>query len=233
MCFSKFRKLNFNSLEEVCNALCENKKDHTLDIIKTSKLYASDLSGLNDVQEYLYLYQTSENLNKDDLKNKLENIFFQKKQKRICCFSQKYHQDDFNQNLMWSHYANSHKGLRIDFDFNIENERLVKKVKYQKPKVIKKLDDIIDNQELLEEIMISKLPCWKYEQESRVIIDDEFVQVNIRRIVIGRGFFNGLETLEDNIHVFKALAKEISKYLHNIEICAYEGRYSNILKNIK
>lgn len=111
---------------------------------------------------------------------------------RIACFSQssKYPNNDIdllhmlsNQNkpkytayrniLMWSHYADSHKGICIKYnfspDFACSNEenysyRNFKTVKYVNSKISIKEPTISE-----ETAFLTKLKCWKYEKEIRLL----------------------------------------------------------------
>lgn len=83
--------------------------------------------------------------------------------------------------LMWSHYAQYHKGAVVEFKIPLNLPRFLNgeyshadlislDVKYerQRPKVV--LDGSVANRELiLDQLFLTKSDVWSYEQESRVI----------------------------------------------------------------
>jgi hypothetical protein len=111
-----------------------------------------------------------------------------------CCFSKE--PDNI---LMWSHYANHHRGVCLSFKashrpktiefkhateygltVNSENIPLYH-VRYErgKPKIV----DILElyrtlNSELFLDFLLTKSPCWEYEKEYRLISNDN---INIKK----------------------------------------------------
>ncbi len=89
-----------------------------------------------------------------------------------------------NETLLWSHYAEDHKGVCLRYDFpgaylNNENKILgVSKVSYEPNAITNWLTDNIDLFDtdhkafiinLLKTLLSSKAPPWTYEQEVRII----------------------------------------------------------------
>ncbi len=88
---------------------------------------------------------------------------------------------DYKNRLMWSHYANSHKGFCIEYDFNVKckerDELLMLPVAYTKertklPWSLTKLDE----KEMIKlmltrtvQALLTKDDAWSYENEWRVI----------------------------------------------------------------
>lgn len=92
---------------------------------------------------------------------------------RVACFC-----EEKSNILMWSHYANYHKGICLKFDsfcdngfFHDENWNLKKlpitkvnyPIKYNPPKYFK------DNEEFFKYSVYTKYHKWKYEKEHRII----------------------------------------------------------------
>lgn len=70
--------------------------------------------------------------------------------------------------LMWSHYANHHKGICIEFSSSVDVFRVALPITYVKElPVILRPSDSTD--ELLRKALLTKAECWAYEQEWRVI----------------------------------------------------------------
>ena len=90
--------------------------------------------------------------------------------------------DNATNNLMWSHYSDSHYGFCIEFNTGFVPAQ---KVMYQKERCSLKIIDIIESQfnpnkgELLSKnvwyALRTKLDEWKYESEYRVHADNNMV----------------------------------------------------------
>jgi hypothetical protein len=63
--------------------------------------------------------------------------------------------------LLWSHYADRHRGLALGFDVN---EQILKQVSYVKDRPV--LEEI--NIETAHRLLFTKYEDWHYEQEARI-----------------------------------------------------------------
>lgn len=83
----------------------------------------------------------------------------------ICCFSKVK-----NNLLMWSHYAESHKGVVLGFDFDILKRmwHQFEDVNYQNEPY---LFDIKDINSSLDNTVLRKSTDWEYEKEVRFIME--------------------------------------------------------------
>jgi hypothetical protein len=120
----------------------------------------------------------------EDIRTYLRKIFLNRR--KIACFSLIY-----DEILMWSHYANEHKGICLIFD----KELLISDDFFRKSnfgldsledgKVLYKRRDNLkvnfDQNEILrvvienfDELVIKKLDCWEYEKEYRIIATEKF-----------------------------------------------------------
>ncbi|MGH1599873.1 DUF2971 domain-containing protein [Campylobacter majalis] len=145
--------------------------------------------------------------------------------------SQNFPKNCTNEHLLWAHYANSHKGIRIDFE--LDNKYEPKSVKYTDERIfIKSKQDAMNK---MDEIMTTKLKCWKYERESRVISDIDKIKINIKQIMLGRGLlranFEYKDKFDENIIEFAIKIKELIND-NKVKILAYTSRYSNDFKEI-
>ena len=80
----------------------------------------------------------------------------------VACFSK-----DPSNMLMWSHYADNHKGIILGFDFDDEyliNDNIFKDVIYSNSVAV------LDIEHLKIKISITKSLDWKYEKEKRLIV---------------------------------------------------------------
>lgn len=89
-----------------------------------------------------------------------------------------------NETLLWSHYADDHRGVALRYDFPMaflddENNILgVSAVSYE-PNAVS--DWLVENAhlyrdnhqefiiELLKKVLMSKAPAWKYQEEARIV----------------------------------------------------------------
>ena len=92
---------------------------------------------------------------------------------KICCLSKNDSKRDdiFLNPLMWSHYADSHKGICIQYEITKDtlaaynsDEQILKigSVRYRNRKVM-------SNYITLDNALLAKGKCWDYEQEERLI----------------------------------------------------------------
>lgn len=251
--YSKFRDLN-DGKDDNFEEFWE-KNERTKDIFENSRLFAQNYKKFNDINECVYLVNK---LISDKLINKIYN---EKQEKVICCFSSRKIIGTYGEELMWAHYANSSKGIRIDFTIDSKFEKYVKKVEYKPKKYFKNNDELTKEfEENLENIMCRKSKAWEYEQEHRAIFtkgDDNYLSIKIEGITFGRGcgFFpdkelNNPELEQENAkkYIFKIASfiykvlKESNKYnssqdsssvLPNLpRFSYYEDKYSSELFEI-
>jgi hypothetical protein len=127
--------------------------------LMTKKHWFSRIDLLNDPNECLV---------KDQTENKIYEGF--SKTLRVCCFSK--NRDEI---LMWSHYADDHRGLCLEFECSEEFARTtLMQIEYKNEVPIldkmpltpegKFLINLNDNGKYL----IRKFETWKYEEEVRV-----------------------------------------------------------------
>ncbi len=73
-----------------------------------------------------------------------------------------------NDILMWSHYADSHRGICLEFDGHFEFFAHAQEVKY--PPVRPRINPFRQNQEeMMEAALLTKADHWQYEQEWRIV----------------------------------------------------------------
>lgn len=158
-------------------SLEEDSFKYFVKMLVESKMYAAKFSELNDPMEGAYL---SGLLNLQEI----ENIRYQKDNRRIISMVEKVNEEDKPHNmLMWSHYTDEHRGCCVEFHFSREeDEKKVKRVDY-----IGKMtpNDNID----AEAILCRKFSDWHYEEEVRYIGEFEgenkTVPIVIDKIYLG------------------------------------------------
>ena len=170
---------------------------YILDIFIKKRLYASKYTELNDPMEGQYFYKGNAEVR--ELEKKLRE---EKQIIGICSFSKNY-----NSTLMWSHYANSHRGIVLGVRIG-EKACRIEEVKYVDS--IAKID-ITNNWPRFkaQEILTYKLSAWNYENEYRVIGYMKKVRVEIVEL------FLGCKIRTDDEEIIKSLAE---KYLNDVKI---------------
>lgn len=131
----------------------------------------SELSGKERRILRRYIEREKENCEKE-IKKEIENL---RKTIGIACFSESY--DNI---LMWSHYADYHKGICLEYDFaeiNMMTNSILLPIIYENKfeHLINYIDikkDKIDTEEAMKLFLI-KYTGWQYENEWRIIDSDE------------------------------------------------------------
>ena len=102
----------------------------------------------------------------------------------VCCFS------SVNDNLiMWSHYADHHKGLVLKFDVAILEKyfTIIKKVRYTDK--IDTVDYDESPEKIIKKLLSQKSTHWKTEKEIRIIVQEKgnyrFPQEALKEIRFG------------------------------------------------
>lgn len=108
-----------------------------------------------------------------DVRNghKLADDFF-----RVCCFSKTDVTSD-SEILLWSHYAKSHQGVRIEFELD-EQIIPLSEVNYSRKRCAIEFSKAYDGDhtnEMLSQTMHTKSIAWEFENEVRLIINKDTV----------------------------------------------------------
>ena len=154
-------------------------------------------------------------------------------QLRILCTSATY-----NSILMWSHYADAHKGICIGFNFNntIKGYSLELEDTSYNFEEVKYIDDFdiqkINNLELKNSLYYKKKE-WVYEQECRLVLDKEILKNDDKNIDIDLGFVKeiifGVLTPIKFIYL---LISQMHESAHKMRIENYELKFYQMKRNI-
>lgn len=147
----------------------------------------------------------------------------------VCCFSL-----SSNNTLMWSHYAENHKGVCLEFDLEIgdieilheDKVGILGKVDYDRKE---KINYLKDKDEALFKLFCSKNKDWEYEKEARIVLLDKIGDIKFKKNCI-TGMIYGLRLREENKrnelkelckqHEYDIKFKEITK--RNFDITVIE-----------
>jgi hypothetical protein len=125
---------------------------HGLDDLRHRHLKIAQLDELNDPFELWAIAQPDQNLRQAISATKQQMA----EQYGLLCFSL-----DWQNPLLWSHYADRHRGLALGFDVN---EQILKQVSYVKDRPV--LEKI--NIETAHRLLFTKYEDWRYEREARI-----------------------------------------------------------------
>jgi hypothetical protein len=167
---------------------------HGLDDLCQRRLKIAQLDELNDPFELWAIAQPDRRLRAAIRATKQEMA----QQFGLLCFSLDWHNP-----LLWSHYADRHRGLALGFDVD---EQILKPVSYRKSRpALEKIDLEVANW-----LLFTKYLDWNYEQEARIFtaLEDRDPatglyfgnfgeQLQLREVIAGPLFAVGKQDLRD------------------------------------
>lgn len=125
---------------------------HGLDDLRHRRLKIAQLDELNDPFELWAIAQPDQHLRREIEATKQQMA----EQYGLLCFSL-----DWQNPLLWSHYADRHRGLPLGFDVN---EQILKQVSYVKDRPVLEKIGI----ETAHRLLFTRYEDWRYEQEARI-----------------------------------------------------------------
>jgi len=125
---------------------------HGLDDLRQRHLKIAQLGDLNDPFELFAFKQSDRRFRQANSATKREMA----QQYGLLCFSLEWHNP-----LIWSHYADKHRGLALGFDVN---QQVLKQVSYIKNRPVLNNNEDEDGDSLL----YTKYVGWNYEREARI-----------------------------------------------------------------
>lgn len=168
-----------------------------LEIVMNHKLWSSTYKELNDPMGGVFQYDP-------DFKgsNFIRMLQSQKQHTYICALSKTY-----ENGLMWSFYANEHKGCCIELEPNTS----VKDWHFLNVDYVLNIATINKDNATVENVLSKKSSQWKYEQEVRFIrtvdADDNSNRKRFLRIKISRIFLGIRMTPKDKKFIHKLINK--------------------------
>lgn len=136
---------------------------YAIDDLEKKRVKISLLNDLNDPFELL-----SVDLPKREYRaafNRLKNQL--NKSRGVICFSTQWENP-----VLWSHYADKHKGLCLGFDVPDEMAAIIE---YTGKKLVVDVEKLIEggslNEEKMLKILTTKFEDWQYESEYRVFVN--------------------------------------------------------------
>jgi hypothetical protein len=127
----------------------------------------------------------------------------------LICFS-----EDWVNPLLWSHYADKHRGISLGFDVN---ERVLRKVLYVKVRSPLKLPLTT---ETTDRLLWTKYWDWKYEREWR-----SWLKLDERE---GEHYFYKFETQPDFMRLREVIVGPLCETTEEQVKAAFHGRYDTV-----
>ncbi len=198
------------------------KAERFIDILVNNRLYASSYKNFNDPFEG-HFDSNGVNLGTViQIKGRMD------KSARICSLQNVENDILPNNRLMWSHYANSHKGVCLKV--NVIFERGWKRLQVRYDNELPKLDNsgIDDN---IERILSRKSKDWEYEKEVRFL---RFYSENNNeaylRVKIVAVYF-GLKMTKKDKELYRKLLMKVNSNIEIYEMIENNNNdyYSNLI----
>lgn len=173
---------------------------YLLDIFLNQRLYAASFRNLNDNYEGQFFYNGYSELKSIKLNPKKEEHI------SICSFSESYE----NQ-LMWSHYADGHRGIVIGFQID-DSKYTIEKICYNG---LARFENLPQKFNDVKKVFSNKLNDYKYEEEYRIITEkQDFININIKEVIFGA------ETPEEDKSIISKLIELVNS---SIKVETYYG----------
>lgn len=167
-----------------------------LDDLRRRRLKISQLNDLNDPFELWAIAQSDRRV-RQALKETKERMA---RDYGLLCFGLDWHNP-----VLWSHYADRHRGLALGFDVD---DNMLKPVLYRKTRPILKAIDMT----VADSLLFTKYFDWNYEHEARIFtaLNDKDVQTGLyfadfneqlilREVIAGPACAASLNDLRDAI----------------------------------
>ena len=170
--------------------------------LNESRLKLATIKDLNDPFEFRSpAFRTSHD--RKMFKNTIEKCM---SRKGVLCFSKSRRNP-----VMWSHYANSHKGICLGFDVD---DQCLSPIIYagRRPRNEFRYDDIScsENEQIFEKCLLTKFSHWKYEKEMRALMKKSSYK-ELRFVVNSKGKMWAWDT-NDALHDAVIFAMTGEKY---------------------
>jgi hypothetical protein len=119
--------------------------------------------------------------NVEDPKKLVERIIREKQRLKICSLSR-----TFDCHLLWAHYASGFDGVALEVELP-EHSSKIKTVSYRGVFAEFSIEGVSDPSSTAREILSSKYREWEYEQEVRVLHNEEWFPLPkpVTRVIAG------------------------------------------------
>jgi len=146
-----------------------------LDILLEERLYAASFKTLNDPMEGRYHYQRDEVSKAFDRSLRMSKDYW-----RICSLTTKP-----TSTLMWSYYAGGHTGVALGVVVPAKRGQTLRPVIYDSEVFLGPGHQQRPPRDVALEILSQKQQAWAHEEEVRVFSARPFVEVQLKRVLLG------------------------------------------------
>ena len=181
--------------------------------LERKMIRVSTLASLNDPFElmpYLRFTKSKEIKRYMDIRQQISNIY------GLLCFSKTWQEP-----LLWSHYADKHKGIALGFEVYGLN---IFDVVYDPNPIRKQINltnDIKTNKNLFLELTQIKYKKWEYEQESRILLKlENCIMIDGHYFIEFGNFLKVKEVRLGSFYDYKVNSKEYILKLSTINLGA-------------
>lgn len=228
--YSRYLAMHFNiKTENVCNKLLSFRpiSKYSLKDIINKEITVSHPKVMNDPFDTIYLqWLDYYNQNNDKERKHIKPMLEAMGNVRIRCFvNNKTKRSPVSNILMWSHYADSHRGMCLEYRFSDEfmnqtNDDSVLRFR----KVIYKREPLsIKSKQMTTDIgLLRKCNAWKYENEVRLISfapdrKDDFILIKLDDgSYISRVFF-GMNCPKRDIDTVRSILSDEKTKFYQME----------------
>lgn len=205
-----------------------------IEALMNNQFYSANLESLNDIEEAkaiinkeeieifdLLLKSKAPQVEKT-LQSNVESFIREAKKYGIYSLGKNY-----NNQLLWAYYANSHQGFCIEYDLDILkqfqlNDEFFSDVIYQENIPIIDLEDILNYNILIKKLLVTKSVAWKNEEEFRIITGISGLYYFYNRAI--KSIYFGYRASENSIKLIMSVlrGKGIKYYQMNPKKDLYE-----------
>lgn len=228
--YNRYLAMHFNiKTESICNKLFSFRpiSKYSLKDIINKEITVSHPKVMNDPFDTIYLqWLDYYNQNNDKERKHIKPMLEAMGNVRIRCFmNDKTKKSPVSNILMWSHYADSHRGMCLEYRFsdkfmNQTNDDSVLRFR----KVIYKREPLsIKSKQMTTDIgLLRKCDAWKYENEVRLISfasdrKDDFIPIKLDDgSYISRVFF-GMNCPKRDIDMVKSILSDEKTKFYQME----------------
>lgn len=177
-----------------------------LNAVLKKRLYLSDYEAFNDPLDCILLKKVKETVIRNKNYNR-DEVISMAKSNRICCLSE-INPSSIDSFLMWSHYANGHRGICLEYDTvtllnRLECLNIDEKISFLLP--VAYISDINEEIQKLTALgsgawitaLFHKLKAWEYEQEWRILYGHR--EVNYIDDILPTKIYIGCENNTSNL----------------------------------
>jgi hypothetical protein len=220
----------FNFCNEHIDYLFQFDKDHNIFKYRSKENFLKEISESQDQKENNYSIEVEEIFSfiKDRLQIAVNQSIYETRKNifskvGVCCFSK-----NLNNLLMWSYYADSHKGICLEFDSNIEPFSKYFEVIYKSE--IPEIDsDLLFKEnhkfQSFKKLLSYKSEDWKHEEEIRLLHQEKERIFKYPRYGLKAIYF-GIKTDSTDMEMVCSLAKAQNPKIRFFKMKRLESQFA-------